>query len=56
VEYCVIDYTNVQAYGPYETLTEAHECADTLSVWEIIDHNGQLIDWSRGSAPVGPPQ
>jgi hypothetical protein len=47
VEYCVIDYTNERAYGPYETLTEAHECAENLLVWAIIDPDGHLIDWSR---------
>jgi hypothetical protein len=47
MEYCLIDGTTALVYGPYETLTEACARADTLSVWEIINGNGDLIDWSH---------
>lgn len=49
MEYCLIDCTNALVYGPYETLNEASAHADALPAWEIIDGNGDLIDWSRGS-------
>jgi hypothetical protein len=50
MEYCLIDCTTALVYGPYETLYEACAHADALPAWEIIDGNGDLIDWSRGSA------
>jgi hypothetical protein len=50
VEYCVIDCTNALVYGPHQTLSEACAQADALTVWEIINGNGDLIDWSRESA------
>jgi hypothetical protein len=49
MEYCLIDCTNALVYGPYETLNEASAHADALPAWGIIDGNGDLIDWSRGS-------
>ena len=49
MEYCLIHCTNALVYGPYETLNEASANADTLPAWEIIDGNGDLINWSRGS-------
>ena len=49
MEYCLIDCTNALVYGPYEMLNEASAHADALPAWEIIDGNGDLIDWSRGS-------
>jgi hypothetical protein len=50
VEYCVIDCTNALVYGPLQTLNEACAQADALPVWEIINGDGDLIDWSRESA------
>jgi hypothetical protein len=48
VKYCLIDYANALAYGPYQTLNDAYARAEALPVWEIINGNGDLIDWSRG--------
>jgi hypothetical protein len=48
MEYCVIDRANALVHGPYETLDEACARADALTAWEIINGNGDLIDWSRG--------
>lgn len=46
MEYCLIDCTNALAFGPYETFNKARERADALPAWEIIDGNGDIIDWS----------
>jgi len=48
MEYCVIDRANALVHGPYETLDEACARADALTAWEIINGNGDLIDWSLG--------
>jgi hypothetical protein len=50
MEYCVIDCTNELVYGPYQTLNEAYAQADAFPVWEIVNGNGDLVDWSRGFA------
>ena len=50
VKYCLIDCTNALVYGPYQTIDEACAQAEALPVWEIINSNGGLVDWSRGFA------
>jgi hypothetical protein len=50
MEYCLIDCATTLVNGPYETLNEARAHSDGFSSWEIIDGNGDLIDWSRESA------
>jgi hypothetical protein len=53
MEYCLIDSTNALVYGPYETVNEARAHADALPAWEIIDANGDLMDWCRSAQDTG---
>ena len=46
LEYTLIDRVTGLTYGPYETLLQARERAEGFERWEIINRDGNLVDWS----------
>ena len=44
-EYILVDYSTDLVYGPYETLNQARSHAEEFAHWEIIDGDGNLVDW-----------
>jgi hypothetical protein len=51
-EYTLIDCATGLIYGPYETILQAHECAEGFERWEIINRSGNLIDWNPTPSTV----
>jgi hypothetical protein len=47
LEYTLIDCATGLIHGPYETFLHARERAEGFERWEIINHLGNLIDWSH---------
>src|SRR5262245_29053852 len=47
VEYTLIDCATGLIYGPFETCNQARDRADEFAAWEILNHDGDLVDWSR---------
>ena len=45
-DYTLIDCSTGLIYGPYETFYQARERAANFERWEIINREGNLIDWS----------
>jgi hypothetical protein len=52
LEYTLIDCATGLIYGPYETFVQARECAEGFERWEIINREGNLIDWSPTPSTV----
>jgi len=46
LEYTLIDCATGLIHGPYETFLQARARAEDFEGWEIINHLGNLIDWS----------
>jgi hypothetical protein len=44
--YTLIDGATGLIYGPCETSRQARERAEDLEQWEIINREGNLVDWS----------
>jgi hypothetical protein len=44
--YTLIDCSTNLIYGPYETFNMAHSHAEEFSHWEILNEEGNLVDWS----------
>ena len=44
--YTLIDCSTDLIYGPYETFNEARQHADDFERWEIINRDGNLVEWS----------
>jgi hypothetical protein len=47
LEYMLIDYSMGLIYGPYETFNRARERAEDFAIWEILNRDGDLVDWSE---------
>jgi NUMOD3 motif len=45
-EYTVIDCKTDLIEGPFESFEQARECAEDFKQWEIINRDGDLVDWS----------
>jgi hypothetical protein len=54
LEYTLIDCSTSLIYGPYETFNQAREHAEEFEPWEIINREGNLVDWSPklGAVPA----
>jgi hypothetical protein len=52
LEYTLIDCTTGLIYGPFETFLQARERAEGFERWEIINREGNLVDWSPTSSTV----
>jgi len=48
--YTLIDGATGLIYGPYETFDRARNCAADFPMWEIINRDSDLVDWSRPPA------
>ena len=48
--FTLIDATSGLVSGPYETFDQARDRAEYLLDWEILNHDGDLVDWSRKPA------
>ena len=46
LEYTLIDCATGLIHGPYETFSQARDRAEDFEQWEIINREGNLIDWS----------
>ena len=46
LEYTLIDCATGLIYGPYETFLQARERAEDFEQWEILNRDGNLVDWS----------
>jgi hypothetical protein len=46
LEYMLIDCSTGLIYGPYETFNRAREHAEDFAIWEILNRDGDLVDWS----------
>ena len=46
LEYTLIDCSTGLIYGPYDTFNQARELAGDFEVWEILNRDGNLVDWS----------
>src|SRR5262245_39828007 len=44
--YTLIDCSTNLIYGPYETFNMARSHAEDFSRWEILNEEGNLVDWS----------
>ena len=53
LEYMLIDGSTGLIYGPYETFNRARERAEDLAIWEILNRDGDLVDWSPEPPPAG---
>jgi len=42
----LIDCSTGLIYGPYETFNQAREHGEDFERWEIINAEGDLVDWS----------
>ena len=51
-EYTLIDCATGLIYGPYETFSQARDRAEDFEQWEIINREGNLVDWSATSSTV----
>jgi hypothetical protein len=45
LEYTLIDCSTGLIYGPYESFREARERAQDFTHWEIMNREGNLIEW-----------
>jgi hypothetical protein len=52
LEYTLIDGATGLIYGPYETFRQARDRAEDFEQWEIINREGNLVDWSPTSSTV----
>ena len=43
--YTLIDCSTGLLYGPYETFNQARQHADDFERWEIINRDGNLVEW-----------
>ena len=46
LEFTLIDCSTGLIYGPYDAFNPAREHAEDFEVWEIINREGDLVDWS----------
>jgi hypothetical protein len=46
LEYTLIDSSTDLIYGPYENFVQARQHAEDFERWEILNRNGDLVDWS----------
>jgi hypothetical protein len=46
LEYTLIDCSTRLIYGPYENFVQARGRAEDFERWEIINCEGNLVDWS----------
>ena len=53
LEYTLIDCDTDLIYGPYACFEEASERAEQFKRWEIINREGDLVDWSAKPKTVG---
>ena len=51
-EYTLIDCATGLIYGPFETFNQARERAENFERWEIINREGNLINWSPTPSTV----
>ena len=54
LEYTLTDCSTGLIYGPYETFVQARERAEDFERWEIINCEGNLVDWSPTPSTVAP--
>jgi hypothetical protein len=54
LEYTLIDCSTDLIYGSYETFNQAREHAEDFERWEIINAEGNLVDWSPKPKAVAP--
>jgi hypothetical protein len=52
LEYTLIDCATHLIYGPYETFSHVRERAEGFERWEIINREGNLVDWSPTPSTV----
>jgi hypothetical protein len=52
LEYTLIDCATGLIHGPYETFSQARDRADDFEQWEIINREGNLVDWNPTSSTV----
>ena len=52
LEYTLIDCSTSLIYGPYGTFKQTREHAEDFERWEIINAEGNLIDWSPKSKAI----
>jgi hypothetical protein len=45
-EYTLIDCWTGLIYGPYDGFNQAREHAEDFASWEILNRDGDLVDWS----------
>jgi hypothetical protein len=46
LEYTLIDCSTGLIFGPYGTFNRAREHAEDFAIWEILNRDGDLVDWS----------
>lgn len=51
--YSVIDAATDGLYGPFDRFCEARACAEAFPRYEILNDEGDLVDW-RGPIPRPP--
>jgi hypothetical protein len=51
-EYTLVDCSTGLIYGPFETFNQARERAENFERWEIINREGNLINWSPTPSTV----
>ena len=53
LEYTLIDCSTGLIYGPYQTFNRARGHAEDFAIWEILNRDGDFIDWSSHPATAG---
>jgi len=47
MEYTLIDCSTDLIYGPFESFNRARQEADNFERWEILNGDGDLVDWNE---------
>jgi hypothetical protein len=47
LDFTLIDGATGLVCGPYDSFDQARERADDFATWEILNADGDLVDWSR---------
>lgn len=57
--YTVLDADSGGLYGPFDRLTEAQACAQAFPRYEIVNDEGNVVDWTTERPrplPIAPPK
>jgi len=50
LEFTLIDCATGLIYGPFETFHEARDRAEAFATWEILNGDGDPVDWKQPPA------